>query len=169
MRHGAKAGNPAASVAYEVATAGDLIVPLPVIPFAAALLMMVGSAQAAGNPLLAERVRSRPLVLVAASDADPVAADFTASLAVPGARAALAERQVVVFRVIGGHGEREGRPLDPAVTGALLAALGVPISGPATILLVGKDGVVKLRDHRLRLDDILAAIDAMPMRRQEMR
>ncbi len=143
--------------------------PLSVIPFAAALSMMVGGAQAADNPLLAERGRSRPLVLVAPSDADPVAADFTASIAAPAARAALAERQVVVFRVVGGRGEREGRPLDPAATEAFLAELGARASGPATILLVGKDGGVKLRGVRLRLDDILAAIDAMPMRRQERR
>ncbi len=142
---------------------------LPLIPFAATLLMVMGSAQAAGNPLLAERGRSRPLVLVAPSDADPVAADLAASIAAPAARAALAERQVVVFRVIGGQGTREGRPLDPAATEAFLAALGVRASGPATILLVGKDGGVKLRGDRLRLDDILAAIDAMPMRRQERR
>lgn len=142
---------------------------LPVIPFAAALSMLVGGGQTADNPLLAERGRSRSLVLVASADADPVAMDFTASIAMPDARAALAERQVVVFRVIGGQGEREGIPFDPAATGALLAALGARASGPATIVLVGKDGGIKRRWSRLRLDGILAAIDAMPMRRQEMR
>ena len=42
--------------------------------------------------------------------------------------------------------------------------------GLFTVILVGKDGGVKLRRNtQLKLKDIFALIDAMPMRREEMR
>ena len=43
-------------------------------------------------------------------------------------------------------------------------------SGQFTVVLVGKDGGVKLRrDGQVKLDEIFSLIDAMPMRREEMR
>lgn len=42
--------------------------------------------------------------------------------------------------------------------------------GKLTVVLVGKDGGLKLKKHdRLNLDDIFSLIDQMPMRQQEMR
>ena len=57
----------------------------------------------------------------------------------------------------------------PEAVAALLAALGRRADGPSATVLVGKDGGVKLRRSRLSVAEICAAIDAMPMRRQEMR
>jgi hypothetical protein len=41
--------------------------------------------------------------------------------------------------------------------------------GPFAVHLVGKDGGVKLRREAFDLDELWAAIDAMPMRREEKR
>lgn len=122
---------------------------------------------AAASPLTAEQDRSRPLVLVAPSPADPEAAALANALAQPQTAAAFADRQMVVFTVLAGRGARAGTPLDPAQTAALLAGLGLPADGPATLLLIGKDGGVKLRQRQLDVPEILATIDGMPMRRRE--
>jgi hypothetical protein len=43
-------------------------------------------------------------------------------------------------------------------------------SGTFTILLIGKDGGVKMRrEGRMELDEIFSVIDAMPMRQREMK
>ena len=129
----------------------------------AALPLVATPARA--DPLAGERGRSRPLVLVAPDPSDA----SVAVLAQPAASAALAERQVVVFTVLAGVGRREGRALAGPETAALLASLGLRADGPATTVLVGKDGGVKLRGAGLPLAEILATIDAMPMRQREMR
>ncbi|KUF12846.1 hypothetical protein AVJ23_01895 [Pseudoponticoccus marisrubri] len=56
---------------------------------------------------------------------------------------------------------------DPSAKGRLRAALAVE---GFTVLLVGKDGGVKLRsDEPIATDDLFSTIDAMPMRQREMR
>jgi hypothetical protein len=37
------------------------------------------------------------------------------------------------------------------------------------VVLLGKDGTVKLSETEVRLSDVFALIDSMPMRQQEMR
>jgi hypothetical protein len=120
------------------------------------------------NPLSAERWHSRPLVLVAPRADDPSALALLHALEPPDMQAALADRQIVVFTILSGQGTRNGQRLDPAQTAALLAALGLRADGPATTLLLGKDGGVKLRGAELTLPVIFATIDQMPMRRQEV-
>lgn len=134
----------------------------------AATTALATNALAAGNPLAAEVGRTRPLVLVAPDPADPAALALAHELSDPPIRAALRERQVAVFTVLAGRGERDGVPLAAVATAALLAGLGLRADGAAVTLLVGKDGGVKLRRSRLPLAEILAAIDRMPMRREEM-
>jgi len=120
------------------------------------------------NPLSAERWHSRPLVLVAPRADDPAALALMHALGQPDLRAALADRQIIVFTVLAGHGERAGQRLDGGQTAALLAALRLRADGPTTTMLFGKDGGVKLRGAELSLPVIFATIDRMPMRRQEM-
>ncbi len=132
---------------------------------AIAMAILATPALAAPNPLAAERDRTRPLVVVAPNASDPAFVSLTHALA--NSHAALAERRIVVFTVVGGHGERAGRPMRPSASSALLAALGLHATGPATALLIGKDGGVKLRGQ-LSVEGIIAAVDRMPMRRQEM-
>jgi hypothetical protein len=60
-------------------------------------------------------------------------------------------------------------PLSPATARLLRERFRVP-SGAFSIILVGKDGGVKLdRQDRTSLEEIFALIDSMPMRQQEMR
>ena len=136
---------------------------------AAALALVTMTVSRGGNPLAPEVGRSRPLVLVAPASTDPAVSLWDKELSPPQARAELAERQVVVFAVVAGHGRREDGSLDARATAALLAALGLRADGPPVALLVGKDGGVKLRRSRLSVAEIVAAIDRMPMRRREMR
>ena len=41
--------------------------------------------------------------------------------------------------------------------------------GTTTFVLVGKDGTEKLRKAKIDLDEIFEVIDAMPMRKREMK
>lgn len=124
------------------------------------------AAAEAGNPLSAERWRMRPLVVVAPSADEPVLRRLEGELQAPGAQAAFDEREMVLYKVVGGQGSRDGQPLAAAQTRALLSALDLA-SPPATttVLLVGKDGGVKMREQGgLALERIFSTIDAMPMR-----
>jgi hypothetical protein len=135
---------------------------------ASILPLMAAPVRAQDNPLLAERDRSRPVVLVAPDPRDPVAVEFARRCAEPATRAAFADRQITVFTVLGGRGERDGMALAAAQTAALLAALRLQADGPATMVLIGKDGGIKLRRRSLAVQEIIATIDTMPMRRQEI-
>ena len=85
-------------------------------------------------------------------------------------RAANAERDIVVYVCRRGACERSGgaKPvLAPFTSEALARHFRLERS---TVLLVGKDGGVKLRRHRFTdVDEIHRQIDAMPMRQMEMR
>lgn len=61
------------------------------------------------------------------------------------------------------------RKLDPTQVEEIRAALGID-AGAFAVLLVGKDGTVKLSKNTIvPMDDIYALIDKMPMRQHEMR
>ena len=96
------------------------------------------------------------LVIVVAQPGDPRADRQHAALAQDAA--ALRARDVVV------------QDLTPQAARRLRPELGVGARVMFEILLVGKDGSVKLRrDEPVAAADITALIDTMPMRRQEMR
>jgi hypothetical protein len=130
----------------------------------AVALGLAGSAAAADNALFlrlspdhedleAYRWSARP-VLVFAPDSDD--ARYTEQIALlRAAEAGLAERDIVVLT-----------DTAPDEKGRLRAALAVD---GFEVLLVGKDGGVKLRQETpLSVDDLFATIDAMPMRQREM-
>ena len=83
--------------------------------------------------------------------------------------AALDERDMVVFVSLrDGEVEPIHRPA-PADIGDFLSRNPPAKAGGFEVLLVGKDGGVKLRSDRpVRAEDLFALIDTMPMRRQEM-
>jgi hypothetical protein len=142
---------------------------LPVRALVAGMLACVWlvSAAADDNPLVAERWRTRPLVVVVPAADDPMLARVEAALRSETSRAGFAEREMVLYKVVAGAGSREGRPLSASETRALLGALGASATGPATAFLVGMDGGVKLRERgSVSLDGVFAAIDQMPMRRR---
>ncbi len=96
------------------------------------------------------------LVFVVGRPTDPRVMQQHAAL--ENAAAALRERDVVVQDITPEAARRE-RP-----------ELGVTPKAEFEMLLVGKDGGVKLRrTHLVAASEIIALIDTMPMRRSEMR
>lgn len=126
--------------------------------FALAALTMGGAAMAAESSPLAPYVwKSRVLVLAAPDAGDPrLAAQRQALDAV---RASAAERDLVTVEAVGRAAE--------AV--AIRRALGLPEDAFRAVL-VGKDGGAKLTSAEpIPPQRLFSTIDAMPMRRNEMR
>lgn len=127
---------------------------------------LTATAQAADNPLEAERWKTRPLILVAPTANDPQVTQLRAALAQPVNREAFVEREMVLYTVVGDAGSRNDQPLRPEQTRALLKALDARAGQPATLYLVGKDGGVKVREQQgWSLKALFGTIDRMPMRR----
>ncbi len=133
---------------------------------AAGLLTLAASAAwADDNPLLEDRWKARPLVIVAPSADDPLVKKVDAALQRTVEREAFIEREMVLYRVVDGAGSRNGRAMSETQTRALLSALAVDATGPATLLLVGKDGGTKVTERGdVDLGEIFKTIDRMPMR-----
>lgn len=88
------------------------------------------------------------------------------------ARAAIEieDRDMIIFRIFENSPSRvSDKPLLPGDVEALRRRFGVE-TGRCTMVLVGKDGGVKLVAHgNTDLQSIFNLIDSMPMRQQEMR
>ncbi len=140
---------------------------LPLAGLATLLLAgLVTSVQAADNPLVAERWKTRPLILVAPTADDPQVNRLREELAQPANREAFAEREMVLYTVVGEAGSRNEEPLRPEQTRALLKALEARAGQPTTLYLVGKDGGIKVREQQgWSLKALFGTIDRMPMRR----
>ncbi|MFT0181415.1 MULTISPECIES: DUF4174 domain-containing protein [Pseudomonas] len=127
---------------------------------------LVSTAQAADNPLEAERWKTRPLILVAPTANDPQVAKLREELAQPANREAFVERDMVLYTVVAGAGSRNDQPLRPEQSQALLQALDTRAGQPATLYLVGKDGGIKVREEQgWSLKALFGTVDRMPMRR----
>ena len=140
---------------------------------ARAMALAVGLTLAAGSslaasPLDALRWEIRALLIFAPSPDDGRARDLDAQLSVKACE--LADRDLVVARAPASGGARlGGQVLARSEATALRRRYGVT-DQDFTVVLVGKDGGEKLRAAEPRdLDDVLALIDGMPMRRAEMR
>ncbi len=120
------------------------------------------------NPLTAERWQTRPIVVVVPQEGDPLLAKVRSALREPAMREGFRERDMALFTVVAGQGSRNGEPLGAARTAALLKALDLDARGPATFILVGKDGGVKMRKEGADVDlqAVFAEIDRMPMRQR---
>ncbi|SFD44895.1 DUF4174 domain-containing protein [Paracidovorax konjaci] len=128
------------------------------------------AALADSNPLSAERWNARPVIVVVPRESDPLLARVRSALKEPAMREGFRERDMALFTVVAGQGMRNDRRLAPASTAALLQALGLDARGPATFVLVGKDGGVKMREGAdVDLQAVFAEIDRMPMRQQQQR
>ena len=127
----------------------------------------LASALADQNPLVEERWKTRPVVVVVPRADAPLLAQVRAALAEPAMREGFIERDMALYTVVAGEGRRNDQPLGPARTRALLQALQLQAQGPETFVLVGKDGGVKRRDRPpVDLREIFAEVDRMPMRQQ---
>ncbi|MCJ2083228.1 DUF4174 domain-containing protein [Methylobacterium sp. J-090] len=114
-------------------------------------------ASAAEDPLALHRWKARIVVISAPGPDDPLLARQRALLAaVPeGVR----ERDLVVLEAVGAS----------AGARSLRARLGLP-DGAFRVVLIGKDGGAKRNAATpLPAETLFATIDAMPMRRDEMR
>lgn len=112
---------------------------------------------AGGDPLAAHLWKSRVLVIAAPEAGDARVQAQREALA--SARAGLSERDLVVVEAIG-----PGRQ-----AAALRQRLGLS-EGAFRAVLLGKDGGPKLSSGEpIPLQNLFATIDAMPMRRDEMK
>ena len=119
--------------------------------------LAAGAGAAGGDMLDAYRWRSRVLVLSAPDPGDARLKAQRAALA--SARGGVGERDLVVLEAVG----------DGAEAAALRERLGLP-ARTFRAVLVGKDGGAKLAsDEPIPPQRLFATIDAMPMRRNEMR
>lgn len=131
------------------------------------LALPASAALADSNPLIAERWKTRPVVVVVPQEGDPLLAKVRSALKETAAREAFRERDMALYTVVSGKGTRNDRALTPQQTEALLKALQVDARGPATFLLVGKDGGVKMKQGAdVDLQAVFDEVDRMPMRQQ---
>ena len=117
------------------------------------------------NPLVAERWKTRPVVVVVPTQGDALLARVKEALGRTATREAFIEREMVLYTVVAGRGARNDKPLDVPQAQALLRALGLNPAGPPTFVLIGKDGGAKMTEGAdVDLQAVFAEIDRMPMR-----
>jgi hypothetical protein len=82
----------------------------------------------------------------------------------------VSDRDLVVFKIFDtGQSFMNSTQIDAQAAEGIRRQFDVPL-GIFTVILVGKDGGVKLRvNDPVKLADIFGLIDSMPMRQQEMR
>ena len=82
----------------------------------------------------------------------------------------IVDRDLIVFEILENGSSYIGTTrIDNKVAQHILQKF-EPVPGRLTVVLVGKDGGAKLRHiDQVQLDEIFSIIDAMPMRREEMR
>ncbi len=111
--------------------------------------------------------QNRPLLLFAPAGNDPHLRAMRADLAEQAAGAA--ERDMVLIEVVPGQSRAGQTALGEDQAAALRRHYRVPTDAFA-VVLVGKDGTIKLQDdHPVPVSSLFELIDQMPMRRREMR
>lgn len=119
------------------------------------------------DAMSAYRWTYRPVVVLAGSGSDAALAEQRRIFA--AARAGLADRKIVVVWVVGNSVRAELGPPPGLTASQLRARFGATTNG-FRVALVGKDGGTKLTQSTpLRTASLFGTIDAMPMRRDEMR
>ena len=127
------------------------------LALAIAFAAFAGSGAAAQDPLARYRQVSRVLVLSAPDAEDRQLVTQRATIAAAGA--GLGERDLVVVEAVGAGGD----------AAAIRRHLRLP-AGAFRAVLVGKDGAAKITEPEpIAPQRLFSTIDAMPMRRDEMR
>lgn len=120
------------------------------------------------TPLAQERGKTRPLIVIAPSSADPTLVTLRKALDEPANREAFTQRNMVLYTVVNTIGERNGKPMDAQTTMALIRELKLGAGVQTKVILVGKDGEKKIeKAGGVDPKEIFATIDQMPMREQE--
>ncbi len=130
--------------------------------------LTVGPPLAAGVDLADYRWKNRLLLIFAPNETVKDFATFSRRLNAENFN--VLDRDLVVFRIFETASSRvDNQPLSPEDAQALRLRFDIKL-GQFTVILVGKDGGVKLIQKRqANLEEIFDLIDRMPMRRQEMR
>jgi len=112
--------------------------------------------------------KNRLLFIFAPDHNDPLLASLRKELSEQESE--VADRDLIVFQILESDSSTmNAEPVDSQTTSWLREHFSIPQKTFA-LILVGKDGGIKMKRHdRVELADIFALIDAMPMRRQEMR
>lgn len=135
---------------------------------AAWLALAGGAAIATDGDLDPFRWKNRLLFLFAPESSHPLFESLKREIA--ARRQDMDDRDLIVFEILGvGSSSAAGSQLDPP--GAASFRKRFDVSPNAfTVILVGKDGGVKLKtSDAVPLEDVFRLIDSMPMRRDEMR
>ena len=133
------------------------------------MTLLLTSASAQKPPVTLESLRdhARPLLLFAKSPEDP---QLRIQLRTLGEHAAEAqERQIVPIAVLFNSPASTEASLTQAEAITVRRRFRIA-PDEFVVLLIGKDGGEKLRDHRpLTIEHLIDTIDAMPMRQEEVR
>jgi hypothetical protein len=126
---------------------------------------MVSAASA--NDLAAYRWKNRILLVFSPTASDHSFKAFNQRLS--ERHIDVLDRDLIVYRILEkGHSRLDEQTLAPEEANKLRRDFG-PKPGRFTVILVGKDGGVKMfREERTDLQEIFDLIDSMPMRQQEM-
>lgn len=124
------------------------------------------SGPVAARPLNKFGWTNRPFVTIAPGPEHDFLAIQRAEFS--GQEARVKDRDMVLIEVVGDRVTVDGAPSVLTTAEAVRSFYGVA-ADDFTVLLVGKDGGVKMRSRRpLRAGEIFEEIDAMPMRQREM-
>ena len=137
------------------------------------LLLSFSMAQAGENNSVADldldslRWKNRVFVLFSPSESDPLFQLQKQDLA--SSAEGVVDRDLVILEIMEQGQSRTGNQLlSEKSVQAIRKRLGVE-TGPFQVLLIGKDGGVKLRSREpVSTKDLFGLIDSMPMRQQEM-
>jgi hypothetical protein len=112
--------------------------------------------------------KNRILLIFAPSAENPAGSSLAVEL--EGQIAGVRERELLIGHILEiGPSQFAGVPISRELSEAFRRQFAVR-TGISTVILIGKDGEVKLRrEGPVQATEIFALIDSMPMRRQEMR
>jgi len=130
----------------------------------ATLLAIAGPVLADDAPLTQDLYKSRPLIVIAPSTADPTLRGLNEALKDPATKKAFDERNLVLYSVAGMVGKRDDKNLEQQTTMALIRELKLGARTGTQVILVGKDGEkheIK-HDGTVEPESIFKAVDELP-------
>jgi hypothetical protein len=142
------------------------------IALSGVLIFLCSSAFAtnAQNPLLVERWKHRPLVIITPDQNDPLAQAIQQALEDPAIRADFTDRAMVLYVITHDIATRNGEAIERSQADAIAQALKQTQPYQPIAFLIGLDGGVKLvQQGSVNLQEMFTLIDGMPMRQWQVR
>jgi Domain of unknown function (DUF4174) len=142
---------------------------MPVLARRTILLSLAALASATGPAaaIPAYQWKKRALVIFSPSASDARLSRI--KVMIGGNRTALLDRDLAVVYVVGGELSHDLGP-PPGMNAGAVRTLYRASEGAFRVLLIGKDGGIKMDSSvPMSASDLMAEIDRMPMRRDEMR